>query len=152
MREIRFRAKRLENNEWVYGYYLYIEERQRHYILTGDIATYPVDIVHNHLTVQGFEWIEVDGKTVCEFIGSLYPNDSDDIIDVYEKDIVRVRLTQHDDIKLYRPKKSITCCILYDEDTGRFSGMGNFIKFSDWVYNDWEVVGNLFDNPELMEE
>ena len=84
----KFRAKSIETKEWIYGYYLYVEEQDKHYILTGKLKSYPIDTVHNHLTVQGFEWIEVDGSTVC----SLVIDDLDafdDEIKVYEGDIVR---------------------------------------------------------------
>lgn len=37
MREIRFRGKRIDNGEWVYGYIWIIPDANLHYILTGKI-------------------------------------------------------------------------------------------------------------------
>lgn len=60
----KFRAKSIETKEWIYGYYLYIEETDQHYILTGKLQSYPIDTVHLHLAIRSFEWFEVDGNTV----------------------------------------------------------------------------------------
>ena len=66
MIKVKFVAESIETRELVYGYYLYVEEINKHYILTGKLSYYPVDTVHKHLTIQSFEWVEVDGNTVME--------------------------------------------------------------------------------------
>jgi uncharacterized phage protein (TIGR01671 family) len=69
MREIKFRGKRIDNGEWVEGYYLFVKEQNKHYILTGKTRSYPIDLAHPHLTLKGFEWLEIDPETLCECTG-----------------------------------------------------------------------------------
>lgn len=62
LKEIKFRGKRLDNNEWVYGYYVVdnqwkIDNMKTHYIFTGNLdATYK------------YEKYSVDPETVEQFI------------------------------------------------------------------------------------
>lgn len=146
----KFRAKSLETKEWVYGYYLYIEEQDKHYILTGKIKPYTVDAVHNHLTVDGFECIEVDGDTVCSIVIDLI-DDDDSELKIYEGDIVEVTLTQTDDIRMFE-KNKLLGYIWFDDSVGAYYLKGNFLKFPDWAYNDYKVIGNVYDNKDLLEE
>jgi len=145
----KFRAKSIETNKWVYGYYLYIEETNRHYILTGKLKSYPVDTVHDHLTVQGFEWTEVDGNTVCSIVIDLL-NDGDTHEEIYEGDIVEITLTQIED-KLLFERNKIVGYIVYDYTIGIYYLKGNFMKFSEWMYNEYKVIGNVFDNKNMLE-
>lgn len=145
----KYRAKKLENgNEWVYGYYLYIPQYDCHYILTGNIVSYPIDLVHPHLTTSGFEWILVDGKTVQQATGAFDKSSNE----VYDGDVVKVYLTQDADIKVYSPETTKTGVVVYNENNANYFLKGNFMHFNDWSYNDFEVIGNIIDNPELLKE
>lgn len=143
-----FRAKSIETKEWVYGYYLYIEEQDKHYILTGKLKSYPVDLVHDHLTVQGFEWVEVDGNTVCSIVIDWIDGTEGDL-KIYEGDIVEVTLTEIED-KLVFERNRLIGYIWYDETIGNYYLKNNFLKFPNWIYNDYRVIGNVFDNVELL--
>lgn len=67
MREILFRGK--SGDKWIYGYYLFVKEQNKHYILTGKIASYSVDCLHSNLKTNGFEWFEVAPETVGQYTG-----------------------------------------------------------------------------------
>ena len=69
MKNIKFRAKQIGIDKVVYGYYLFVKDYNSHYIFTGDIKSYPVDEVHPHLSVRGFEWILVYGDSVQQLVG-----------------------------------------------------------------------------------
>ena len=56
-REILFKAKRLDNGEWVEGYYVYC--RKRHYIL-------PVLNKAIGFDEREDEWVKVDPDTICQ--------------------------------------------------------------------------------------
>ena len=77
MIENKFKGKDIETQEWVCGYYLYIKEQDKHYILTGRLKTYSVDVVHPYLVTEGFEWIEIDPRTLGRYTGLKDKNKKD---------------------------------------------------------------------------
>lgn len=134
MREILFRGKRVDNGEWVEGYYVCIS-KTCHYILTGN----PV-IAPNNITV---EYYRVIPETVGQYTG-LTDNNGERI---WEGDIVRC--------KQERGNEGI--CVVR-EFNGSFLVCpitGNLLEmtlYSYW-YNDYdlvEIIGNETDNPELL--
>ena len=60
MREILFKAKRLDNGEWVEGYYVYC--RKRHYILPALNKAIGFDERED-------EWVEANPNTLCQYTG-----------------------------------------------------------------------------------
>ena len=60
MRKILFRGKRVDNNEWVYGYYLRAEYEEKTFIVV-------FDGIESGETL--FDSIEVDPKTIGQFTG-----------------------------------------------------------------------------------
>ena len=162
MRTIKFRAKRLDNNEWVYGYYLYIEEQDKHYILTGNLKDYPVDLVHNHLTVQGFEWVGVDGNTVCQMADLEYRGE------IYDGDLLRIvsqvrnpkwdwvgtdepSTLEREDVALVEFDRKNCCYRLKVYNKGKYKRIAKFKRGHLCAYQA-KVVGNIYDNKELLEK
>lgn len=130
------RAKKINSNEWVEGYYLHCNPQNKDYILTGDIAYYPVDATHSHLTTPGFEWIEINADTRGNWTG-LYDKEQDmifegDILDCEDR-VVYVKWNKYcgcwdsEFIKYVREQKS------------------NGIETKDWKYRA-KVIGNIHDN------
>lgn len=142
-REILFRAKRIDNGNWFCGYYARHERRQPGAI--GD-ALRPEEIKHL-MMYNGFaDWnmprslccIEIDPETVGQFIG-LYDADGNRI---FEGDIIK-------------GKRKELYVIEYNAGTGAFRAR----ELSKTPYvpcltlgtmNHYRVVGNRWDNPELM--
>lgn len=77
MTEIKFKAKRKDNNEWVYGNYF-------HNFRKGES--------HNIIDFNTNEWYEVNFETLCQYIGKKDKNGED----LYENDI-----TDEGTIKLF---------------------------------------------------
>lgn len=133
MRNIAFRAKRKDNGEWVEGYYVYC--RKRHYIL-------PILNKEIGFDEREDKWIEIDPSTLCQYTG-LTDKKGDNI---WKNDICIIENGTLDEEDGYFVCK-------WDDETARYvlDGDGLFIDFDNVDTLDVEVVGNIFDNPELME-
>ena len=126
-REILFRGKRIDNGEWVEGYYVKAEKLDHsgdeHFIIeyAADGKTY-----------------EVIPETVGQYTGRIDKNGKK----VFEDDVVRIFYGQLDDD---------ICKVVYSR--GTLVGV-----LSDGVLDSLprrkeklEVIGNIHDNPELLE-
>lgn len=116
MREILFKGKRIDNGEWVEGYYLkYIkpnngEVEHRIFVSDGD----------------GVTWYTVVEETICQYTEFIDKNDTK----IFEGDIVNASWGYKGLVEL---------------DSLIYASME--CRISD----DIEVIGNIFDNPELLE-
>ena len=124
MREILFRGKRIDNGEWVEGGYKCEK--------VGEYFT-AVFIVE-HLTSGVWENHRVNPATVGQYTGLADKNGKK----VFEGDIVS---TDGDMYICYWDIGNIEFALKSELET---FGIG-------YVYPDVEVVGNIDDNPELME-
>ena len=136
MREILFRAKRLDNGEWVEGFYVCLNGIE-HMIYNGYAETdcgefYP-------------DFFQVDPETVCQYTGLTDKNGNK----IWENNILSEDWGNDKGIVRFGDFKSIMlknvgfniewiCEIYYRQD----------LRY--WAEK-CEVVGNIFDNPELME-
>ena len=67
MREILFRAKRIDNGEWVEGFYVYDYKHDAHYILANQIiAPNCVNDKRNDYSMCEYE---IDSETLCQYTG-----------------------------------------------------------------------------------
>lgn len=127
-REILFKAKRIDNGEWVEGQYAYITNP-----LTEDGK--PI----RHLICNGTNIFNdlIDPVTLCQYTGLTDKNDKK----IWENDIV----------ELPDGEGYFTC--EWEEDTARFvmNWDGLTVDFDNYWSYQTEVAGNIFDNPELLE-
>ena len=139
MREILFKAKRICDGEWVEGYYL----RDQYHIGGKDIIFYRKD--SDRFTVYTDR---IDIETLCQFTGLTDKNGNK----IWENDIVLVSESVYSTVKfgLYHEafKSERTHQGFYLESMDGYcfhEEMGYWTKES-------AVVGNIFDNPELLQE
>lgn len=125
-REILFKAKKLDNGEWVEGGYFSEPYTEKKFIIRW-----------NSFGLGFNEFIEVDEKTICQYTGLTDKNGKK----IWENDIVRcgtkLRVSWH-----------------------HFKASWVLSK-KGWMYNhffgeavepeDVEVIGNIFDNADLLE-
>ena len=130
MRTIKFRGKRVDNGEWVYGY-LYV----------GQNDYYIMEIVKS-----GFQSHKVVPETIGQFTGLTDKNEKE----IYEGDVVFIEYIDFDyseDGTCY-----IKTVVEYETERMRF----NFSNYGKSVINTYksclEVIGNIHDNPELLGE
>ena len=134
-REILFRGKRVSNGNWIEGYFvlLAINEGLKHAIYTG--------------TDEGrFILFEVIPDTVGQFTGLCDKNGNK----IFEGDIIR----------FYDKDFTSSGIATVDFESGKWKINGHYTtKLSSIVWLDlyrtgfeYEVIGNIYDNPELLEE
>lgn len=135
MREILFKAKRLDNGEWVEGYYVYC--RKRHYIL-------PVLNKAIGFDEREDEWVEVDPNTLCQYTGLTDKNGQK----IWENDICD-RKEKYPEIVTYNKGDWQLDCsyALGKEKHFCACNLGFYACERKCV----EVIGNVFDNLELLE-
>lgn len=134
MREILFRAKRIDNGEWVEGYFVigkwYLDEKERYAILPTDLCFYP------HCEIN--EWIEIDPETLCQFIGKTDKHGKK----IWENDIVKHERSDTIGMVKWYQEDYVGWCVddvCIDEQ-----------QFTDEMWNECEVVEDIFDTPELL--
>ena len=154
-----FRSKRLDNGQWVQGNLVYSEDSEDGWetliIPTRESNMFTKGGSKGNL---GFEnWYRVDQDTICQCTGLKDKNGNliweNDILDgftyPYMSDGVHnyyVEVCWCNNVPgfgIYTQK--------YPESkvAGISAGMTELME--DWDPNDWEVIGNIFDNPELLE-
>lgn len=126
-----FKAKRLDNGEWVVGFYTYIHEK--HYIYTGQL-------IHSGL-YDVAERFEVDPSTICRCTGMKDKNGKL----IYEGDIVKCLYNDYGEKGVYIGK------VIHREDTCCFVDANSESTDYEWWEEEKEVIGNIFDNAELLE-
>ena len=130
-REIIFKAKRLDNGEWVEGYYLNIA-KINHFICTGKIK---LDGALKGIIAP--EMYVIDPDTLCQHTGLTDKNGKR----IWENDIVEL------------PDENVYFKCEWEKDTARFVLNGDrfTVDFDDYREYEVEVIGNIFDNAELLE-
>lgn len=137
-REILFKAKRKDNGEWVEGYYLNIAKINP-FICTGKIK---LDGALKGIIAP--EMHEIVPDTVCQYTG-LTDRDGKKI---WENDIVRNKAKWGAWLGKVIFKNS---CFVIEWCEYREHSKKGMSAFSENLINAKEVVGNVFDNPELSE-
>ncbi len=126
MREILFKAKRIDNGEWVYGNYAFCDcyAKQQHYIFQNK----PLEFA-------------IDEKTLCQYTGLTDKNGNK----IWENDIFRVNT-----------KDNYTGKIIFEKGVFKVEWLTDDLLRTDLYF--WtskravEVIGNVFDNAELLKE
>lgn len=146
MREILFKAKRIDNGEWVEGYLF----KQ---IAVEDRIYFAIEVIDN--TVNSFE---VDENTISQYTGLT----DDDGEKIWEYDILRTcDCTTEDYIVVWSTEKRAYVIASPRKIEDKYTlKVGNVIyeEHDDLVYEVLSegglhpvVIGNIFDNPELLE-
>ena len=142
MREILFKGKRVDNGEWIFGFYFNVPEHYK-----SDLSGKSIIIsINNGL------FFEVMSETVGQYTGMKDKNGRK----IFEGDIVKY------DIAYGIQYKNDDCCEKLNTfietvkfENGEFFPIPKFSECEDYYYSyeyrNFEVIGNIYDNPELLE-
>lgn len=132
-RENLFRGKRKKDGKWVEGYYVFQD------VEVGDKETHHFILTHDEF---GFLWHEVDPATIGQYTGMTGENGTR----IFEGDIVHV----YDAMVQYSaPFHEYEGCV--DHFCGSFRvNCGDHTHYR-WADYEVTVIGNIHDNPELLE-
>jgi hypothetical protein len=135
MREIKSRGKRLDNGEWVYGYY--VKFHVHHYIVIV-IALVP----------EEYNWVEVIPETVGHFTGHRDKKGQE----IYEDSIIAFKVHEKFGIiakdnlykgKVYFCEKRLALCV--DSRPAWDMPIAHNLIYI-------EVIGDIHTTPELLEK
>lgn len=134
MREILFKAKRIDSGEWVEGYY-----QKRYYFLGNE-----EHLIFHADSYKVWEYAEIDPENLCQFTGLCDKNGKK----IWENDILMAHLDESypEDVTYETVEWGVAGWVGHEANSiGR-----QYLDEFDTKY--YEVVGNTFDNPELLQE
>lgn len=150
-REMLFKAKRVYNGEWVEGYLI----QTTSVVLKSFIVT---SASYTFGKWNWADWVEVDTDTICQYSGLDDKNGNK----IWENDIVKryfpngderaVSQIVFDDIVLTLGWHIRDIKILFLPNVELYGvGLKQIIGLTKAAENTLEVIGNIFDNPEMVD-
>lgn len=135
-----FRAKSKKDGLWVYG--LPIRRSEGVISILEDIDT-------------DLNFVEVDPKTLCRCLGEVeYDYDHKRIV-LFGGDILELTFYMNDGADLLPPMRH-RCLVMWNQgdlawlfqdfETGKWENTNGYVNVAD----DIEVIGNMFDNPDML--
>ena len=134
MREILFRAKRKATNEWVYGYFV------------KEYDDFQIYVQPQIITRSGREY--VNENTLGQFTSLTDKNG----VKIFEGDIVKFKHGDEFDKKIYYRNYAVEFINTYVTYGLRLRNRSIHFPFkkATALQHDAEVIGNIYDNPELL--
>ena len=130
-----FKAKRLDNGEWVQGA---LFNGESHCIIGQEIKFSPY--TEHECKIVGYK---VDRDTICQCTGLKDKNGKL----IWENDI----LSGHIDVEF--PEDETRKSVVWHKNgwCTNEPGCDDYEELDDFDSENFEVIGNIFDNPELLE-
>lgn len=134
MREVLFRGKRIDNGEWVEGFLL----KECNYATCS--WNLGIEYKTDRFGRFAYEVAEVNPETVGQFTGLTDKNGKK----IFEGDIVKAKRICNGN--------SWTGCVVWWHGCFALQGIkdSNNVPAID-LFRNYEVIGNIHDNPELLE-
>ena len=143
MREILFRGKRTINGDWVYGDFVHGNKRKS---LRDSIFVYDSE-------TQSFNDYEINPSTLGQYTGLKDKNGKR----IFDGDILHIARIADGLCGYYQPPLDyhVNVVVKWDLCAWMWETLcedKRYISFPDaWCHYECEVIGNIHDNPELLE-
>lgn len=141
MREILFKGKRKDNSKWIEGYY------QKRYDLLGNEE----HLIFHADSYKVWEYAEIDPETLCRFTGRCDKNGKK----IWENDILMAHLDEFypEDATYETVEWGVAGWVAHEtSNIDREHGSVDREYIDEFDLKHFEVVGNIFDNKELLQE
>ena len=142
-----FRGKRIDNGEWVQGNLVWSDDTD------DDYKAVIIPTTNSNMFTRGgargdlgFEnWCRVDPSTICQRTGLKDKNGKL----IWENDVVGF----WDTYSTENGHAEMDCIgkVVWDDETISFQVTNRLYAESYEVLDECSVIGNIFDNPELLE-
>lgn len=145
MKEILFKAKEVDSGEWVEGYLVRIDEETCFIATKDDILAAYTD---NRGTYDGYMSV-IDTETICQYTGLIDKNGNK----IWENDVVCTPYIDpiFKDIVNDEILNDFRWKVVFYEGLFCVENESDRIYLRDFSINNYiEVIGNIFDNPELL--
>lgn len=140
MREILFKAKRIDSGEWVEGYIFdngFGGKKKRYFVGTFGTAC-------DKWNATGIYFYEVNPETLCQFTGLCDKSGKK----IWENDILMAHLDESypEDVTYETVEWGVAGWVTHE------AGSVDRQYLDEFDTEHFEVVGNIFDNKELLQE
>lgn len=130
-REILFKAKRISDGKWIEGFYVAQYGCHQIYLPNG------VDCEN------GFDYYHIDINTLCQYTGLTDKNGNK----IWENDVVNRNEKFYEIVKYFQGDYVLDYSYALGKEEGtNYCNLGFYCCEINCV----EVIGNIFDNPELL--
>lgn len=148
MREILSRAKRVDNGEWVEGNLIILKDDYEKITAIIISIEYHWMFEEEYSGDIGFmKWCEVSPETLCQYTGLHDKNGKR----IWENDIVLCKKCLDGNFVEYHIESGFVEMKYGAYGLHRFKPNAYYRPFKDWLEDyEYEVIGNCFDNPEML--
>ena len=150
MREILFRGKRIDNGEWLEGSFL--NDRDGSFYICPAVSDISYGDGGNRRRIGC--WYKVNHSTVGQYTGLKDKNDKQ----IFDGDILHISKIADGLGGYYQPPLDypVNVVVKWDLCAWMWETLcedKRYISFPDaWCHYECEVIGNIHDNPELLEK
>ena len=146
MREILFKAKRIDNGKWIEGYLFDngFDGEEKKYFIGGLIIEKYNGTACDEWDITGIDFCEIDPETLCQFTGLCGKNGNK----IWENDILMAHLDESypEDVTYETVEWNVAGWVAHE------TGSTDREYLDKFDLEHFEVVGNIFDNKELLQE
>lgn len=147
-REILFKAKDVDTGKWVEGSLVYYKAGEKYFIITDNDFQWGM---YGRYSYDG-DFTEIDETTICQYTGLTDKNGNK----IWENDVLKIARTSDSIGEYYYPPLDYPVNVVVKWDLCAWmwetiEKRKHYISFPDaWCHYEAEVIGNIFDNPELL--